>query len=51
MIFHLPFKRTSKRMESFHEEFETRKITQKFSDGKTKEFIKYQKNYDVFHKD
>ena len=31
-VFHLPFKRTSKRMESFHEEFETRKITQKFSD-------------------
>ena len=30
-IFHLPFKRTSNRIKKFHDEFENRKITQKFS--------------------
>ena len=32
-IFHLPFKRTSKRMESFHYEFENLNITKKFVDN------------------
>ena len=31
-IFHLPFKRISKRINKFHNEFESRKITKKFSD-------------------
>ena len=31
-VFHLPFKRTSNRIKKFHDEFENRKITQKFSD-------------------
>lgn len=30
-VFHLPFKRISKRIESFHHEFENLKITKKFS--------------------
>jgi len=30
-VFHLPFKRISKRIESFHSEFENLKITKKFS--------------------
>ena len=30
-VFHLPFKRKSKRMNNFHYEFESRNITQKFS--------------------
>ena len=31
-VFHLPFKRLSKRIESFHHEFENLKITKKFMD-------------------
>jgi len=31
-VFHLPFKRISKRMDSFHKEFENLKITKKFLD-------------------
>ena len=31
-VYHLPFKRRSKRIQSFHKEFENRKITKKFSD-------------------
>jgi hypothetical protein len=31
-VFHLPFKRISKRIESFHHEFENLNITKKFSD-------------------
>ena len=31
-VFHLPFKRKSKRIKKFHDDFENRKITQKFSD-------------------
>jgi len=32
-VFHLPFKRTSKRIENFHEEFENRNITKKLLDN------------------
>ena len=32
-VFHLPFKRISKRIESFHREFENLKITKKFLDN------------------
>ncbi len=32
-VFHLPFKRKSKRIKKFHDDFENRKITQKFSDN------------------
>ena len=31
-VYHLPFKRRSKRIQNFHKEFENRKITKKFSD-------------------
>ena len=30
-VYHLPFKRISKRIENFHKEFENKKITRKFN--------------------
>ena len=41
-VFHLPFKRTSKRIENFHKEFENRKITQKFLDDVNLKEWKYE---------
>ena len=41
-IFHLPFKRKSRRMEEFHEEFTNRKITKKFIDNTVLEDWKYE---------
>ena len=41
-IFHLPFKRKSRRMEEFHEEFANRKITKKFIDNTVLEDWKYE---------
>ena len=32
-VYHLPFKRISKRIENFHREFENQKITRKFNDN------------------
>ena len=32
-VYHLPFKRISARIESFHNEFENKKITRKFNNN------------------